>query len=134
MVLEMLANIFEVCILPLLAVLTGYAVQFIRAKSAETAARTENETAQKYIKMIEKTITDCIIATNQTYTNSLKEQGKFDEEAQKIAFEKSFNAIMAILSEDAKDYIIATTGDINVYLTQKIEAEVSKNRITPTQE
>lgn len=134
MVLEMLADIFEVCILPLLAVLTGYAVQFIRAKSAETAARTENETAQKYIKMIEKTITDCIIATNQTYTNSLKEQGKFDEEAQKIAFEKSFNAIMAILSEDAKDYIIATTGDINVYLTQKIEAEVSKNRITPTQE
>ena len=133
MVLEMLADIFEVCILPLLAVLTGYAVQFIRAKSAETAARTENETAQKYIKMIEKTITDCIIATNQTYTNSLKEQGKFDEEAQKIAFEKSFNAIMAILSEDAKDYIIATTGDINVYLTQKIEAEVSKNRITPTQ-
>ena len=95
MVIEMLSDIFEVCILPLLAVLTGYAVQFIRAKSAETAARTENELAQKYIKMIEKTITDVIIATNQTYTNSLKEQGKFDEEAQKVAFQKSFDAIMA---------------------------------------
>lgn len=128
MVIEMLSDIFEVCILPLLAVLTGYAVQFIRAKSAETAARTENELAQKYIKMIEKTITDVIIATNQTYTNSLKEQGKFDEEAQKIAFQKSFDAIMAILSEDAKEYIISTTGDINIYLTQMIEAEVSKNK------
>ena len=128
MVIEMLSDIFEVCILPLLAVLTGYAVQFIRAKSAETAARTENELAQKYIKMIEKTITDVIIATNQTYTNSLKEQGKFDEEAQKIAFKKSFDAIMAILSDDAKEYIISTTGDINIYLTQMIEAEVSKNK------
>ena len=128
MVIEMLSDIFEVCILPLLAVLTGYAVQFIRAKSAETAARTENELAQKYIKMIEKTITDVIIATNQTYTNSLKEQGKFDEEAQKIAFQKSFDAIMAILSDDAKEYIISTTGDINIYLTQMIEAEVSKNK------
>ena len=128
MALEMIADIFEVCILPLLAVLTGYAVQFIRAKSAETAARTENETAQKYIKMIEKTITDVIIATNQTYTNSLKEQGKFDEEAQKVAFQKSFDAIMAILSDDAKEYIISTTGDINIYLTQMIEAEVSKNK------
>ena len=128
MVLEMLTDIFEVCILPLLAVLTGYAVQFIRAKSAETAARTENETAQKYIKMIEKTITDVIIATNQTYTNSLKEQGKFDEEAQKVAFQKSFDAIMAILSDDAKEYIISTTGDINIYLTQMIEAEVNKNK------
>lgn len=128
MFIEMLSDIFEVCILPLLAVLTGYAVQFIRAKSAETAARTENELAQKYIKMIEKTITDVIIATNQTYTNSLKEQGKFDEEAQKIAFQKSFDAIMAILSDDAKEYIISTTGDINIYLTQMIEAEVSKNK------
>ena len=128
MVIEMLSDIFEVCILPLLAVLTGYAVQFIRAKSAETAARTENELAQKYITMIEKTITDVIIATNQTYTNSLKEQGKFDEEAQKIAFQKSFDAIMAILSDDAKEYIISTTGDINIYLTQMIEAEVSKNK------
>lgn len=128
MFIEMLSDIFEVCILPLLAVLTGYAVQFIRAKSAETAARTENELAQKYIKRIEKTITDVIIATNQTYTNSLKEQGKFDEEAQKIAFQKSFDAIMAILSDDAKEYIISTTGDINIYLTQMIEAEVSKNK------
>lgn len=128
MFIEMLSDIFEVCILPLLAVLTGYAVQFIRAKSAETAARTENELAQKYITMIEKTITDVIIATNQTYTNSLKEQGKFDEEAQKIAFQKSFDAIMAILSDDAKEYIISTTGDINIYLTQMIEAEVSKNK------
>ena len=128
MTTEMIANIFQVCILPLLAVLTGYVVQFVRAKSAEVAARTENENAKKYISMIEKTITDCIIATNQTYTNYLKEQGKFDEAAQKEAFEKSFNAIMAILSEDAKQYIIATTGDINIYLTQKIEAEVSKNK------
>lgn len=128
MFIEILSDIFEVCILPLLAVLTGYAVQFIRAKSAETAARTENELAQKYITMIEKTITDVIIATNQTYTNSLKEQGKFDEEAQKIAFQKSFDAIMAILSDDAKEYIISTTGDINIYLTQMIEAEVSKNK------
>ena len=128
MTLEMLNQIFEVCILPLLAVLTGYAVQFIRAKSAEVAARTQNETAQKYVKMIEQTITDCIIATNQTYTDALKAQNAFDENAQKIAFEKSFNAVMTILSEDAKQYIIETTGDINVYLTQKIEAEVNKNK------
>ena len=128
MTLEMLNQIFEVCILPLLAVLTGYAVQFIRAKSAETTARVDNEIAQKYIKMIEQTITDCIIATNQTYTDALKAQNAFDENAQKIAFEKSFNAVMTILSEDAKQYIIETTGDINVYLTQKIEAEVNKNK------
>jgi hypothetical protein len=36
--------------------------------------------------MATDTITNCVIATNQTYVNSLKEQGKFDEAAQKEAF------------------------------------------------
>jgi hypothetical protein len=37
---------------------------------------------------------------------------------------------MAILSDDAKEYITETTGDLNVYLTQLIEAEVNKNKGT----
>ena len=40
----------------------------------------------KYLKMLSETITKCVIATNQTYVETLKKQGKFDEEAQKIAF------------------------------------------------
>jgi hypothetical protein len=36
--------------------------------------------------MLNRTITECVIATNQTYVETLKQQGKFDEEAQKIAF------------------------------------------------
>jgi hypothetical protein len=78
--------------------------------------------------MIFDTITKCVIATNQTYVNSLKEQNAFDAEAQKTAFNKTMNAVLEILSEDAKQYIIETTGDLNTYLTNLIEAEVNKNR------
>ena len=79
--------------------------------------------------MIFDTIIKCVIATNQTYVNSLKEQNAFDAEAQKTAFNKTMNAVLEILSEDAKQYIIETTGDLNTYLTNLIEAEVNKNRV-----
>jgi hypothetical protein len=35
---------------------------------------------------------------------------------------------MAILSEDAKECLTAAVGDLNLYITQKIEAEVKVNK------
>ena len=40
--MDTIAQIFELCIVPLLAVLTGYAVQFIRVKTAELKGKTKN--------------------------------------------------------------------------------------------
>lgn len=125
---EIIIQIFQLCIIPLLGILTKYLVDYLNAKRDELNAKTENETAEKYTTMIFDTITKCVIATNQTYVNSLKEQNAFDAEAQKIAFNKTMNAVLEILSEDAKQYIIETTGDLNTYLTNLIEAEVNKNR------
>lgn len=78
--------------------------------------------------MIVDTVTRCVIATNQTYVDALKEEGSFDKEAQEIAFQKTFNAVMAILSEDMKQYIIETFGDLQVYLFQLIEAQVAQEK------
>ena len=78
--------------------------------------------------MLNRTITECVIATNQTYVEALKQQGKFDAEAQKIAFQMTSKAVLDILSEDAKEYLNATIGDLNVYITNKIEAEVNLNK------
>ena len=125
---EIIIQIFQLCIIPLLGILTKYLVDYLNARRDELNAKTENETAEKYTTMIFDTITKCVIATNQTYVNSLKEQNAFDAEAQKTAFNKTMNAVLEILSEDAKQYIIETTGDLNTYLTNRIEAEVNKNR------
>lgn len=105
-----------------------YAVKFFQAKANEIVATTDNELAIKYTNMIAKTVEDCVIATNQTYVESLKAQNKFDMDSQKIAFEKTLNAVLAILSDDAKDYIKETTNDLNVYLTQIIESTVNKKK------
>ena len=126
--LVLLADIFEVCVIPLLGVLTAYLVAFIRSKSKELSAKTDNENAQKYIAMLGETISACLIATNQTYVENLKKDQLFDAEAQKEAFQKTYDAVMAVLTDEAKMYLASIYGDLTTYITNKIEAEVKLNK------
>ena len=125
---EIVIQIVQVCVIPLLGILTKYLVDYLSAKRDEINSKTDSEIAQKYTNMIYQTVVDCVIATNQTYVDSLKKSGSFDEAAQKEAFNRTMSAIMAILSDDAKEYITEATGDLNTYLTQLIEAEVNKRK------
>ena len=126
--LVILNEIFQVCIIPLLGVLTAYIVKLIQAKSAEIATNQENAVVSKYIMLLSETITDCVIATNQTYVDALKAENAFDKDAQAIAFQKTFDAIMNVLSADAKEYLTNIYGDLNAYITARIEAEVKANK------
>ena len=123
--LEVLYDVLEVCVIPLLGVATAYLVKWLRAKEEEILVKVDSDLADKYISMVAQTITDCVIATNQTYVDSLKKQGSFDAEAQKVAFQKTLDAVVAILSDDAKEYLKAIYGDVTAYLTTRIEAEVN---------
>lgn len=123
-----LQQIFEVAIIPLLGVLTGVLIQYIKSKSNEAIAAADNEQAKKYIALLDNTITSCVLATTQTYVDSLKKQGKFDAEAQKTAFEMTYNAVLNVLTEDAKNYLTAFYGDLGAYMTNKIEAEVKNTK------
>lgn len=126
---DIVIDIIQVCIIPLLGIITKYLVDFLQAKRDEINDKIDNETAEKYTEMIFNTITACVIATNQTYVNSLKEQGKFDEEAQKKAFDMTMSAVLDILSDDVKKYMEEFTGDLNAYLTNLIEAQVFTHRV-----
>ena len=126
--LNLLTQIFEVCIIPLLGILTTYIVKYIQVKSAEITEKTDNAIADKYTVMLADTITACVLATNQTYVEALKKQGSFDAEAQKTAFNMTLNAVMEILSEDAKKYLSEAFGDLNSYITSQIEASVNVNK------
>lgn len=123
--MEFLQQIFELCIVPLLAVTTTYTIKLIKKRNIELDAAIDNELAEKYIDMLAETISECVIATNQTYVENLKNKNAFDKEAQEEAFKMTYNAIMAILSEEAKNYLTSVYGDLNAYIVNKIEADVN---------
>ena len=125
---ELLTQIFQVCIIPLLGVLTTFIIKWINVKSNQIQKNNDNALANKYIQMLTETINSCVIATNQTYVESLKKQGKFDAEAQKQAFEQTTQAVLTILSQEAKDYLANIYGDLDKYISEKIEASVNINK------
>lgn len=129
MTVELVAQIFQLCIIPLLGVLTTFIVTWLNSKKQALKQQTDNQLEQKYLDMLDKTITDCVIAMNQTYVNSLKQQGKFDAEAQKKAFADVYNKVISILGQEAVGYLNSAVGDLSEYITSKIEKEVSANKI-----
>ena len=80
-IMNLIAQIFELCILPLLVILSKYAIAWINAKIEKTKTEKTTELQRKYLDMLNETIESCLTATTQTYVKSLKEQGAFDLEA-----------------------------------------------------
>ena len=128
MTMTLLAEIMEVVVVPLLGIITAYVIKWVDTKIEDIADERDSAIEKKYLDMLSDTITDCVIATTQTYVDSLKKQGKFDAEAQKIAFNQTYGEVMGILSEEAKEYLTVAVGDLNLYITQKIEAEVNATK------
>ena len=126
--MTILTQLFEMIIFPLLGIATIYLVFLIKAKINELKLKKDNDLFDKYLSMLENTITDCVIATTQTYVDSLKKQGAFDADAQKVAFTKTYTNVMKILTEDAKEYLQNALGDLESYVYNKIESEVALNK------
>ena len=123
---ELLPIIFMCVVIPALGILTTFIVSFIQKKKEELQDKIDNKLLAKYTGMLLDTVTTCVVATNQTYVNALKKQGKFDAEAQKEAFRMTYDAVMDILSEEAVYYLTVFYGDLNVTLTELIEKEVAE--------
>lgn len=121
-------QIFELVVFPLLGIGTTYLIVLINTKIKELKKQSDNDLEKKYLDMLNNTITDCVLATNQTYVNELKKQGKFDLDAQKIAFQKTYENVMALLTDEAKKYLSEALGDLQTYVNNKIEAEVLLNK------
>lgn len=123
-----ITTIFEVCILPLLALLTTFVIRWLNSKRNEALAKTDNETTQKYINIAADIIENAVIATTETYVKSLKAEGKFDKEAQLKALEATKDAVLKTLSDDAKQHLMGSIGDLESYITNKIEAVIKNTK------
>lgn len=122
--MEFLQQVLDIFVIPMLAILTVYLVAVIKKKKQELEEKIEDEKYHKYLDLLESTIIDCVIATNQTFVEALKKDNAFTEEAQKEAFNRTYNAVMTILSNDAKIYLETALGDLQAYITNKIESGV----------
>ena len=126
--MNIITQLFEIVIFPLLGVGTIYLINLIRVKIQELKSKKDNELYSKYLTLLEDTIVNCVLATTQTYVSALKSQNKFDAAAQKIAFEMTYKNVMDILADDAKEYLQNAIGELETFVNNKIEATVLNNK------
>jgi hypothetical protein len=126
--MEVLNIVFELIVYPVIGIAGIYLTYLISVKIQELKQRTESELADKYLSMLDDTIANAVLATTQTYVESLKSQGKFDAEAQKAAFTQTYEAVMRVLTDEAIKYINTSVGDLETYVTNKIESNVKMSK------
>ena len=88
-----------------------------------------SETQKRLLDEAMEAVTTAVIKTNQTYVDTLKNNGAFSIENQKKAFDKSFQTAIEIMSQEAKNFISATYGYFDKWLSARIEATVNTVKV-----
>ena len=78
--------------------------------------------------MLTDTVTNAVIAVNQTYVDALKGKNAFTAEAQQEAFTMAYTAVLNNLTDEAQTYLNEIYGDLESYIKVLIEAKVRENK------
>ena len=112
----------------ILGIVATYVIKWVNSKRDEMKSKTEDEKTKKYIDIVADIINTCVIATNETYVKAMKNQNIFDAEAQKQALTQTKDAVINILSVEAKDVLTGVYGDLDAFILAKIEESVKNNK------
>lgn len=98
-------------------------IKLITAKINYLTTKTQDEKKIRFLTWLEEdVIVKCINTTTQTYVESLKEQGNFNAEAQKIAMEKTTEAVLTVLTDADKELLETYVDDISTWITTRVES------------
>ena len=123
--MENLGNI----LIPLLITIITICICTMTSKVAKSAAESAPSKYSGIIYALENIVNRAVITTNQTFVNELKKQGKFDKEAMQEAYRRTYESIVASLSQSFFEYIDEENVDIDMLLKNMIETSVDWNKI-----
>lgn len=107
-------------------ILAGFLSTWLKSLYDNNKIKIKNEKAQVTLGLINDMIVAAVKTTTNTYVKELKQAGTFDAEAQKEAFNKTWTAVQAQLTTDARTVIQDVYGNIDAFLTNKIEHTVEE--------
>ena len=125
---DILTNaLYDVAITIIIA-LGGAAIAYLRTKISSINKNSSNELANRIRWEVESAVEDAVMAVNQTFVEELKKKNLFDKEAQEEAFDRALDGTLKALSQSTIEFINNTYGDITIWLKDKIEAAVNRNK------
>lgn len=102
----------------LLSILLFRVIAWIKGKS-------KNERFNEAVERVAEVVDAAVKMMNQKFVDQMRKDGKFDKEAQKKAFDEVFEIVKHMLTDEIKDVLLGTFGDIEEYLKLIIEQTVA---------
>lgn len=127
---DILQNTLYLVCVGVIPLLVRYITVYLQVKVKEQTAKMESEQMKAYIDAAMNAITTAVNETNQTYVDTLKAQGRFDKDAQAVAFQKSIETANRLISDDMKLAITTLYSDYDTFMNAQISAMVRENKIT----
>jgi hypothetical protein len=125
---EFLTTLLQAVITAAVPIVTAFLVKFLTTKTSEASRTAQNATAEKYINEAGDAAATAVLYVSQTYADTLKQSGAFTAENQREAFSKAMTKAKQLLTADAARFLEEAYGDLNAYLTAKIEAEIKARK------
>ena len=88
-----------------------------------------NKFAQNCLQNAANAVFNAVQYVNQTYVDALKEADKFDEDAQRVAYNRALAAAKKALTQETVTFIKETFGDLDSYLKPMIESQVRSQKV-----
>ena len=124
--LEFLQNLLIAVITAAVPVATAFLCKWLSSLYERNKTRIKNEKAQVVLGQVSDMIVAAVETTTSTYVKQLKADNLFSAEAQKEAFNKTFETVKKQLTEESQEIITEVYGDIETYLINKIEQFVEE--------
>ena len=124
--MEFLQNLLFAIITAAVPVITGFVCQWLQSLYEGNKNKIKNENAKVVLDRVTEMITSAVETTTSTYVKHLKANNLFDADAQKEAFNKTFEAVKKQLTSEAEAIIANSYGDVETYLINKIEQIVEQ--------
>lgn len=105
-------------------IVTGLASWGVSVLISWMNSKIKDQKLAGYLTSITQIVTDAVMNVFQSFVETLKTNGKFDEAAQKEAKDKALDIIMNQLTPELKDYISSNYGDIKEWISNKIESVI----------
>ena len=119
---EIILNIISVVVTAVILPLISYAGARIIAC---LNAKIKDENAKQQLTVATDIVMNAVRSVFQTYVETLKKNGTFDKESQKVALIKAKDDALAQMSDEIKDYITKNYGDLETWITTQIESTIN---------
>ena len=116
-----------VCLM--IATICFYVAKWFHVRCQELKTKTDSAALRCLLDKIDFIVQTCVEATNQTFVDDLKQDGSFNKDEQEQAFQNTFESIENMLTDEDKQQIIDSFGDLGTFLRNSVENYIRNSKI-----